>query len=204
MLKGIGFHENINHVLFHSVPNIYNTNDVDSRTILEFKIENKSQTSSRIYLNFLLRNIDRPQFGKISIHSYVGNGNAEISDYYNTNSLVTSFNDEGNYTADRCIPTFYYACEYEPFSIDVTEIYNMYISGNKKYLGFVFSIDGWPARYDFTSADNHFRSFISLSTEKVKYIPNTEKKPDSENIFHKLRNKIRQYISILKNNYKLF
>lgn len=142
---------------------IKKTSLLDDRTILEFDIKNEIQSNSPIYLNFYLRNIDRPAFTDISVFSYIGNGNPDLSDFYNTNTTLTTFNDEG------ITPTFNcnIVCEYSPFSIDVTDIYNTYVLNEDEFIGFVFKADSSGARYDLDNGSNITKALISLSSEKL-------------------------------------
>ena len=97
------------------------------RTVLEFDLRGRPQAVS-VTLDFLLFNLDAPNFTDVFLYSFEGNGLVNAADYFRTDVLVTTFTDNGLATGSSLQ-------DYPQFSLDVTSTYNSAIVEGDDYLG---------------------------------------------------------------------
>lgn len=150
----------------------------EDRTLLEFDLSGAATSVGPIYLNFYLRNIDRPAFSPLSLYAYTGDGLVAASDFFRTDTFITSFTDFGllpeNFDPLKCsqgiVPI---GCEFKAFSLDVTNIYNTFVTTGRRFLGFLLLADTTAARYDLNKggADSSLALAIALSNQKLPPLP---------------------------------
>jgi len=131
----------------------------EDRVVLEFDLSTASTSTSPIYLNFLSRNIDEPNYSPISVYAFVGNGLVDFSDFYRTDNFITSFIDYGT-----GLP---FPNEYNAISLDVTAIYNQFITDGNTFAGFLMLADTAAARYDLNAGYPGLSNAISLSDHPI-------------------------------------
>jgi hypothetical protein len=113
------------------------------RVALEYFIGDLTMSKS-VYLFFGTTNYDDPKFTNLSLYAYEANGLANASDYFNTDKYITTFTDFGAGNTS--------------FSIDVTRIFNNFISNGNDYLGLLLKADDTNARYFIQSPNLVFAS----------------------------------------------
>lgn len=152
---------------------------LERRAILEFPAAPQLSGDSNLYLNFFLRNIDRPLFGILTLYIFPGDGVVTAADFSQTGDPVTVFTDFGanppgvSNVSDCAFAAGYYGvsgtgCEYAPFSIDVRASVDALLNAGAGHIGFLFAIPGYPARYDL-NADylGSISPYISLSNQTL-------------------------------------
>lgn len=147
----------------------------EDRVLLEFDISDASVRSEPVFLNFYMRNIDRPNFSTLSLYAYEADGIVQANDFYKTETYITSFTDEGKnpeyFDLQTCQDTGWpIGCEYNPFSLDVTDIFNQFINQGKQYIGFLLLANTTEARYDLNKggATSQLAQAISLSDKTLE------------------------------------
>jgi len=145
---------------------LYIKKATEDRAILEFNITSLSISMNPIYLNFFMRNIDRPNFSTLSLYGFAGNGLVEINDFYRNDIFITSFTDNGSILANSD-PAFV------PYSLNVTNIFNDFISNGNSFLSFLLLANTADARYDLNSGgvNSVYAQAISLSDQILLPLP---------------------------------